>query len=294
MFAEPQTIIGRAKELGDLGEFLDGIEAGPIALVLDGELGIGKTVLWKAGLAAAADRSYSVLVCRPIESEAQLAYAALGDLLAEVSDEALAELPEPQRRALEVALLRREPEGQPLQRAVALGTLGVLRALARERPTVVGIDDVQWLDPESESVLAFVARRLRDERIGLLVTRRSEGSSTLPLDLERAFVDGRLGHLQVGSLGPAELDRLLVARLDARLSEQSLARRSRSIRRKPFLCPRDRQGDAATRRSSHRTTTMSPSRRACTSLCATGLRSCLDLPARQRRSLRRCRSPHGR
>ncbi len=201
---------------------MDGIEAGPIALVLDGELGIGKTVLWKAGLTAAADRSYRVLVCRPIESDAQLAYAALGDLLAEFPDEALGELPEPQRQALEVALLRREPEGQPLQRAVALGTLGVLRALARERPAVVGIDDVQWLDQESESVLAFVARRLKDEQIGLLVTRRSEGSSTLPLDLERAFVDGRLGHLRVGSLGPAELDRLLVARLDTRLSGQSL------------------------------------------------------------------------
>ena len=165
-----------------------------------------------------------MLVCRPIESEAQLAYAALGDLLAEVSDEAMAELPEPQRRALEVALLRREPEGQPLQQAVALGTLGVLRAIARERPAVVGIDDVQWLDQESESVLAFVARRLKDERIGLLVARRFEGSSTLPLDLERAFVDGRLGHLRLRSLEPAELDRLLVARLDEHLSEQSLAR----------------------------------------------------------------------
>ena len=180
MFAEPQTIIGRAKELEDLGRFLDGIEAGPIALVLEGELGIGKTVLWKAGLAAAADRSYRVLVCRPIESEAELAYAALGDLLAEVSDEALAELPEPQRRALEVALLLREPEGQPLQRAVALATLGVLRALARERPAVVGIDDVQWLDPDSESVLAFVARRLKDERIGLLVARRIRGLVDVP------------------------------------------------------------------------------------------------------------------
>ena len=192
--------------------------------MLDGELGIGKTALWKAGLAAATDRSYRVLICRPIESEAQLAYAALGDLLADVSDEAMGELPDPQRRALEAALLRREPEGQPLQRAVALGTLGVLRAIARERPTVVGIDDVQWLDQESASVLAFVARRLNDERIGLLVTRRLEGSPTLPLDLEQAFVDGRLGHLRVGALEAAELDRLLAARLDARLSEQSLVR----------------------------------------------------------------------
>src|SRR5262249_54738214 len=155
-----------------------------------------------------------VLVCRPIESEAQLAYAALGDLLAEVSDEAMAELPGPQRQALEVALLRSEPEGEPSQRAVALATLGVLRSIARECPTVVGIDDVQWLDHESESALAFVARRLKDERIGLLMTRRSERSSTLPLDLERGFVGGRSSAVQVESLAPPDLGRLLIARLD--------------------------------------------------------------------------------
>jgi DNA-binding CsgD family transcriptional regulator len=218
------VIIGRVKELADLGEFLGEIEAGPIALVLDGEMGIGKTALWKAGLEAAADRSYRMLVCRPIESEAQLAYAALGDLLAEVSDEGMAELPGPQRQALEVALLRSEPEGEPSQRAVALATLGVLRAIAREHPTVVAIDDVQWLDHESEDALVFVARRLKDDRIGLLMTRRSEGSATLPLDLERAFGDGRSGAVQVGSLAPPDLERLLTARLDVRLSDRSLVR----------------------------------------------------------------------
>jgi predicted ATPase len=91
----------------------------------------------------------------------------------------MADLPEPQRRALEVALLRSEPEGEPSQRAVALATLGVLRAIAGERPTVVGVDDVQWLDPESESALAFLVRRLRNDRVGLLMTRRSEGSTSL-------------------------------------------------------------------------------------------------------------------
>ncbi len=236
MFAVQQTIIiGRAKELGDLGEFLDGIGAGPIALALEGEIGIGKTTLWKAGLAAAADRSYRVLVCRPIESEAQLAYAALGDLLAEVSEEAMTDLPEPQRRALEVALLRREPEGQPLQRAVALGCLGVLRAIARERPTIVGIDDVQWLDQASEDALAFVVRRLTGERIGLFTTRRLEGGSAVTGALERALVEGRLSRLRLESLELAELERLLVARLDAHFSERSLVRLHNRSGGNPFF-----------------------------------------------------------
>src|SRR5262249_45809932 len=199
MFADLQTLVGRAKERSELTEFLGGVEAGPIALVLEVEMAIGKSAMWKTGLAEATERSYRVLVSRPIESEAQLAYAALGDLLTEVSDKEMGELPAPQRTALEVALLRREPEGQPLQRAVALGALGVLRAIASDRPTVLGIDAVRWLDKEWETVFALVARRLRDERIGLLATRRSEGSSTLPLDLEQAFVANRFGRLRVES-----------------------------------------------------------------------------------------------
>ena len=51
-------------------------------------------------------------------------------------------------------MLRAEPEGeQSLQRAVGLGLLGVLRALAEDAPTLLAIDDVQWLDRPSESAL---------------------------------------------------------------------------------------------------------------------------------------------
>jgi hypothetical protein len=162
MSAAPPRIIGREQELRRVDAFLDAIEAGPVALVLDGEIGIGKTALWKAGLEAAAGRSHRVLACRPIDAEAQLAYAALGDVLAEVPEAVLAELPEPQRHALEVALLRAEPaQRQFLPRAVALGLLGVLRALARQAPTLVGIDDVQCLDRPSERALGTVARSTR-------------------------------------------------------------------------------------------------------------------------------------
>jgi len=125
----------------------------------------------------------------------------------------VAQLPEPQRHAVEVALLRAEPEGtEPLQRAVAVGTLGVLAALARERPTLVAIDDVQWLDGASGSALGFALRRLTDERVGVLVVRRSEGSeadAAVPLDLDRALPEGRLHHVRPGSLSVAALDRML-------------------------------------------------------------------------------------
>jgi Cdc6-like AAA superfamily ATPase len=110
--AGSKAVIGREPELRGVEEMLDAIEGGPMALVIEGEVGIGKTALWKQGLAAASGRSYRVLACRPNDAEVQLAYAALGDLLAEVPEVDLAKLPGPQRRALEVAPLRAEPEEQ--------------------------------------------------------------------------------------------------------------------------------------------------------------------------------------
>ena len=139
---------------------------------MEGEPGIGKTTLWADGVSAASDRAY-VLSCRPVEAETQLGYAALGDLLGFVADAVVAELPPPQRHAIDVALLRAEPGAEgSFRRAVAVATLGVLRLLARDAPTIVAIDDAQWLDQPSEAALGFAVRRLRDERIGLLLARR--------------------------------------------------------------------------------------------------------------------------
>lgn len=191
---------------------------------------MGKTTVWKAALAAAASRSYRVLAARPSEAETQLAYAALGDLLVDVADAALAQLPGPQRHALEVALLRAEPEGrESLQRAIALGTLGVLRALQAEGPILVAIDDAQWLDPPSESALAFAARRLGDDRVGLLVSRRLEGARGIPLDLDP------LPRIRVEPLDVAAIEELLATRLGTSLPRRTLVQLHRASRGNPFF-----------------------------------------------------------
>ena len=222
--AQTSTLIGRVAELRRVEVFLGAIESGPGALLLEGESGIGKTTLWNRGLAESAARGQRVLRCRPSERETQLAYTALGDLLADVPEAAMSGLPKPQRRALEVALLRAEPDGeQSLQRAVGLGLLGVLRALAEQTPTLLAIDDAQWLDRPSESALAFVARRLQDERIGVFCVRRGGGPDT-PLELDRAFPDGRFARFTLGDLDAGELELLLRADLGAGLSRRTLER----------------------------------------------------------------------
>src|SRR5262249_29999039 len=90
--------------------------------------------------------SYAVLPCRPAEWEPTLSSAALGALLHGVLDQALPQLPPPQRRALEVALLLADPVGsQPEQRAVCVAFLAVIRQLSAAGAGGVGHRELPWV-----------------------------------------------------------------------------------------------------------------------------------------------------
>ena len=155
--------VDREVELEAVSGFLAKLREGPAAVVLSGDAGIGKTTVWSVGISRAAAQSYTVMSCRPAESEAKLSYAALTDLLEGVLEQAIPHVASPQRRALEVALLRTDDAGPPVdRRAVSAAFLSVVRHLSSTAPVVVAIDDVQWIDGSSRSVLEFAFRRLRD------------------------------------------------------------------------------------------------------------------------------------
>ena len=186
------ALIGRDEELQRLGHFLEAVPQGARALVVEGEAGAGKTSLLRGALARASDGGALALTSRPAEAEASFAYAALGDLIRKHHD-AWTQLPDPQRRALEIALLLADQEGgSPDQQVVAMAALGVLRALAGRAPLVVAVDDVQWLDAPSAAVLRFVARRLGDDPIGLLLAQRTPAIEQPPLGLSQALAADRL------------------------------------------------------------------------------------------------------
>ena len=213
-------VIGREEELAALAAFLDDVPVGPAQLVLVGEAGVGKTTLWCAGADEARERGYRVLETRPAEAEARLAFAGLGDLLDPVLGEVLDPLPTPQRDALRVALLLERATGvPPEERAVAVAVLSALRNLAADRPTIVAVDDLQWLDSPSAAVLGFAWRRLRDERASLLVARRV--GEPVPV----SFIDdGRTRELEVAPLSLGAVHRLVQARLGLVLSRPTLRR----------------------------------------------------------------------
>jgi DNA-binding CsgD family transcriptional regulator len=222
-------------ELAVFPRFLDAVTQGPVALVLEGDAGIGKTVIWAAGAALAEERGYRVLSCRPTESETDLPFAALSDLLGELPEDAFAGLPELQRRALDVAMLRADWDGPAIERrAVSLAILAVLRRLADEAPLILALDDMQWLDPPSAGALQFALRRVEMERVGLLATRLGRREA-LPPGLAAAFPPHRLQRLEVGPLDRGSLSRLLLARSREPLSPPAMLQLHRVSAGNPFL-----------------------------------------------------------
>lgn len=229
-------VFGREYELLALVQFVDSLVEGPAAALLEGEPGIGKTTLWRAALDEAARRSVRVLRCRPAEPERELPFGALGDVLEDVIDDALPSLFEPQRQALEVALLRAAPLGPPPdRRAVSLAVLGVLRALAGSGTIVVAIDDIHWLDVPSARVLEFALRRLGDEPVGVLATCRSAEAQSSPLPLEAIVPEGRFLRRSIAPLGVEDVDRLLRGRLEQAFLRPTLTKLHRTAGGNPFF-----------------------------------------------------------
>lgn len=226
-----QRVVGRDAELAALGAFFDVLPAGPRALVLRGEPGIGKTAIWESGVEAAQRCGVRVLSARPGHAEAHLSFAALADLLENVDASSLA-MPGPQRQALEVALLRAEPMGPPPEpRAIAAAFLHVVRDLADRDPLVLAIDDAQWLDRPSEEVLIFAARRLRMEPVGFLLTERSR----TPSGLRRALDRGGLERIEVAGLSFGAARRLLTDRLELSLPRRAMRRVFDATRGNPLF-----------------------------------------------------------
>lgn len=229
------SVFGREAELRTLGAFLDGLPRAPGALVLAGTAGAGKTTLLRAGAALASARGFTVLETIPAQSDLRLAFAGLSDLAGPCLPAVISELPAPQARALRVALLLEEaPPRPPEPREIAAAFRTALGALASSGPVLVVIDDVQWLDPASETAVGFAIRRLGHEPVGLICAQRTgQPGQELPLELGRARLRSDL--LPVGGLNLGALHRMLRARLGISFSRSTLRRVEAESGGNPFI-----------------------------------------------------------
>jgi AAA ATPase domain len=203
-------LLGRSREREALDRLLRAARGGQGGvLVVQGDPGVGKTALLDD--TAKVAQQFRVLRTAGAEGEQEFPYAALHRFCGPTLDR-IDQLPAPQRDALAVAFgLAAGPA--PDQFVVALGVLGLLSSLATDQPVLGLIDDAHWLDRGSSLTLAFVARRLVAERIGLVFATRDVGESL-----------ARLPELHVGSLGHRDARALLESVLLAPLDEQVMER----------------------------------------------------------------------
>jgi DNA-binding CsgD family transcriptional regulator len=205
-------LIDRRAECKVLDNLVEAVRAGQSrALVVLGEPGVGKTAL----LEYLAGHASGCHVARAAgdESEMELAFSGLHVLCAPMLDR-LGRIPAPQRDALATAFAL--SAGEPPDRfIVGLAVLSLLAEVAEEQPLLCLVDDAQWLDQASALTLAFVARRLLAERVGIVfATRDAQGL--------RGFAE-----LVIDGLGAADaravLETGLRARLDPAITDRLVA-----------------------------------------------------------------------
>ena len=175
--------------------------------MLRGEAGVGKSAL----LEYLAEHASGCRIARAagVESEMELPYAGLQQLCAPFLAR-VERLPGPQRDALGTAFGLRDGDA-PDRFLVGLAVLSLLSDVAEDRPLVSIVDDAQWLDAASAQALAFVARRLGVESVGLVFAVREPTG-------ERQFEE--LPELAVGGLDDRDAHELLATVVTGPLDER--------------------------------------------------------------------------
>ena len=200
--------VGRERERARIDRLLKDARAGRSgALLMHGDAGIGKTALLRWAIAEAADMR--VLRARGIETESDIAFAGLGELVTPLLDR-LDAVPEVQAAALRGALAL-GPATPHDRFTVPAGLLSLLAAAAEEQPVLVVIDDAQWLDEASLEAFLFAGRRLAAEGVAMLGSLRD---GTAVAGMEAPWLE----RLRIAPLADAEARELLGAAQSERMA----------------------------------------------------------------------------
>jgi DNA-binding CsgD family transcriptional regulator len=200
------SLRGRSAECSVLDGLVADVRRGQSrSLVLRGEAGTGKTALLQHLVESAAD--LTVVRAVGVQSEMELAYASLHQLCGPMLGR-LERLPLPQRQALGIAF-GLSSGSAPDRFLVGLAALSLLSDAADESPLLCLVDDAQWLDQVSALTLAFVARRLLVEPIGIVFAAREPGE-----ELQH------LPHLEVRGLRDGDARALLRTAVRVKLDDR--------------------------------------------------------------------------
>ena len=215
------SLIGRADECAVLDRLVADVRRGQSrSLLVRGEAGIGKTALLEYLVESASD--LTVVRAVGVESEMELTYAGLHQLCAPLLDR-VERLPGPQRQALEV-VFGVSAGAAPDRFLVGLAVLSLLYEAAEQCPLLCVMDDAQWLDQTSALTLAFVARRLLAEPVGIVFAAREPGRELRRLpELEVHGVRNGDARALLGSAVRFKLDERVRERIIAETGGNPLA-----------------------------------------------------------------------
>jgi DNA-binding CsgD family transcriptional regulator len=212
-------IVGRVEERRVVEEFVTRLDSDARSLVIVGEAGIGKTMLWRHALARCREANVHVLEARPAEEDRHSPGQGLVDLLDG------SHLPE--RISTEAVLFADAPA---IDRARALLTL--LRSLVRDHPVVIAVDDLPWLDDITSRALRYALRRLEGLPVALLATARTWSPDNVAAPPGQYDQDVTV--LEVSALKPTELRSVIRAALP-RADAEKISSASELAHGNPFF-----------------------------------------------------------
>jgi len=192
--------VGREVERAQIEHLLRKAREGHgCALLVRGDAGVGKTALLEQALERVT--GFRILRASGVESEAELAFAAVHELVAPIVD-LIDRLPDPQARAIKAALALEDTE-TPDRFSTYAATLGLLAAAASEQPLFCAVDDAHWLDQASAEAFAFATRRIEHDPIAMVFSTRDRSPSS--------FSAPGLPELRLGGLADEDAKALLAA-----------------------------------------------------------------------------------
>src|SRR5262245_25374370 len=218
-------LIGREAELSQLRQLLRAARRrrGTVVAVV-GEAGVGKTRIVEELSALTGRRSFAILMGRAYESAQVLPFSPWVDALRSGLAAADRTARDAFRGIWRTELARLLPElGDPGPLAPAASedylrlfeaVAQLLRHLASRQPILLVLEDLHWADDMSLRLLPFVARRLENQAVLLLVTARAEEVEEVPAlrrALEELAAESRVTRRTLTALSQPETETLVEA-----------------------------------------------------------------------------------
>jgi hypothetical protein len=199
------VLVGRQREVQELTDLLRKVPAAGQSAVLIGDPGIGKSALLGAAEDQARRDGFRVLTATGVQSEAQLPFAGLHQILRPVLD--YADRLRPVHRDALLSAFGLSTGPQPELFLIALAAENLIATVTADRPVAVLADDVQWLDPQTQEVLTFVARRAGPHPVVIIGAARTGHPGP--------YVNAGLPTLELHGVGDAAAEEILRTHADA-------------------------------------------------------------------------------